>query len=525
MKKFAPFAVIVAILGLIVFVINGKSTPADTPAKQAKTDTVQSDKPLIVVTPWEITSTDPSKSGFVFQRLNLAETLVNADDNANLTAGLATKWSANDTATEWTFTLRENVKFHDGTPLTADEVVKSLTVALTKPTALEQANIKAIDKVDARTVKFTLDKPLQAFPAFLAHSTAIILADASFDKDNNVSQIIGTGPYKVTMIEPPQKLTQTAFADYWGEKASIANIEYLANSRSETRSLLVQSADNYLVYNLDGASLDKLKADNNVAIQTKSIARTIQYKVNAKHPFFADKAVRQILSKAIDRQGISTAVLKMDNGVANLLLPPLFADWQIAVQDKKPDYTALKQELVSLGFSYNDKNELISKDGKPVKFTLKTFSDRPELPIVATALQSQWQQLGIGVEVAVGNFSDIPRTHQGGTLEMALYARNYGLIPDPLGAISEDYALKGADWGAMNWHNDTLLKAVAELNQGQDTAKQKELKQTISQILYDEQPVTPVVYYQQQVAYNKALQGVKLDSFERSFYLNEIKFK
>lgn len=526
MKKFTPLAVILAILGLIVFAINNKPAPKTahdhSHASDKTSDPQTGDKPLIVVTPWEITSTDPSKSGFLFQRLNIAETLVNADDNATLTEALATKWTANDTATEWTFTLRENVKFHDGTPFTADNVVQSLTIALTKPTALEQAHIDKIEKVDDLTVKFTLKNPLPAFPAFLAHSTAIILGTGAFDKNGTVVELIGTGAYKATHIEPPQKLTQTAFADYWGQKASIQNIEYLANSRSETRSLLVQSADNYLVYNLDAASLEKLKADTAVVVDTKPIARTIQYKVNAKYGLFSDVKARQILSKAIDRQGISQSMLKIDNGMASELLPPMFKDWRIGASDVKPDYTTLKGELVALGFGYNDKNELTDKDGKPVKFTLRTFSDRPELPIVATALQNQWGQLGIGVEVAVGNFADIPRTHQDGTLQMALYARNYGLIPDPLGALAEDYSPKGGDWGAMNWANNTLTESLATLSSTNDPATAQSAKQAIAQVLYDERPVTPVVYYQQQVAYNKALKGVKVDALERSFYLNEL---
>lgn len=520
MKKIAPIAVVFGILVLAVIWINQKpKSPQSTPV--TATENTPSDETLIVVTPWEITATDPSKSGFIFQRLQLAETLVDADDNAKLIAGLATEWHATENGKVWTFKLRENVKFHDGTPLTADNVVKSLTVALTKPTALEQAGIERIEKADTHSVVFHLKAPLQAFPAYLAHSTAIILADAAFDENNEVTAVIGTGPYMATKIEAPQKIEQVAFADYWGENAKIAKIEYLANSRSESRTLLAQSSKNHLVYNLDAASIERLSTDDNLSLHNKSIARTIQYKMNAKHPLFSDAKFRRVLSQAIDREGIAKEVLKIENGVANQILPPLFADWQIGINNTKPDYTALRQELISLNFRQDDKGNLFDKDGKPVRFSLKTFSDRPELPIIATALQNQWQQLGIQVDVAVGNFSDIPASHQNGTLEMALYARNYGLIPDPVGALMEDFSEQGSDWGVMNWHNPALNDALNALNSS-ETADPTALKHTISQIIYEEQPLTPVVYYQQNVAHHKSLKGVELDALERSFRLNKM---
>lgn len=523
MKKFAPLAVIVAVIGLLVFIINKPSSQSNTQLNLntvASTNIQAADKELIVVTPWEITSLDPSKSGFVYQRLQLVETLVDADSEGKLISGLAKQWTSNDTATEWIFVLQDGVKFHDGTQLHADNVVQSIKVALSKPTALESAKIQDVVAIDDKTVKFVLEKPLYAFPAYLAHSTAVILAAASFDDKGEIKELIGTGPYQVIKVEPPQKVEQVAFVDYWGQKANINHITYLANSRSESRALLAQSEPNYMVFNLDAASLSRLQADSDISLQSKSIARTIQYKVNAKLPPFDDVKFRQILSRAIDRQGIAESVLNIKDGAATQILPPLFAEWQISTPNDMPDYQALKQELLALGYSQDDKGKLLDKQGKAVKFTLKTFSDRPELPVVATALQAQFAKLGIEVDVAVGNFSDIPASHQNGTLEMALYARNYGLVPNPLGALMEDFAPFGSDWGVMNWKNDALSQALAELNSTNDN--NKALKQQISQIIYDEQPITPVVYYQQNVATNKALQHVEIDALERNFKLSQL---
>ena len=125
--------------------------------------------------------------------------------------------------------------------------------------------------------------------------------------------------------------------------------------------------------------------------------------------------VRQALSDAIDRQGIAQSVMHADNAAAAQILPPIFKDWQIKTQSTQPSPQAIKQRLLDTGFTEGN-DGMLQKDGKPFKFTLRTFSDRPELPIIATALQAQWKKIGVDVDVSVGNFSEIPSGHQDGTL-------------------------------------------------------------------------------------------------------------
>lgn len=515
MKVFAPAALALAVLTL--------SACGDKPSPNASTEATPTSDVLTVVTPWEITNTDPSTSGFVYQRLGLTETLVDTDDKGNLTPALAQKWETPDNGKTWRFTLRDGVKFHDGTDLTADNVVQSIEVALKKPTALESAKIQSIKATDPKTVEFVLGEPLTTFPAYLAHSTAVILGKASFDADGKVATIIGTGAYKADLVEPPQKLEQSAFADYWGDKAHINKITYLANSRSETRTLLAESSPNHLVYTLDAVSLKRLQDNPNLHVATTTLARTIALKMNAKHPLFADKVVRQALSDAIDRTAIAKSVLRIDDAAAHELIPPMFGGWQSGTNHPTaPDYTAIKQKLLNQGFSEGDKG-ILQKDGQPFSFTLITFSDRPELPLIATALQDQWRKIGVDVQVSVANASEIPKAHQDGSLQMALYARNYGMVPDPLAAVSEDLNPKGSDWGVMNYQNPKLTKLLNDIGATTDETKKSELKKQVAQILVDERPLIPIVYYQQSAAISKNIQGLTLDPFERKYHLNLLK--
>lgn len=476
---------------------------------------------ITVVAPWELNSLHPTQSGVIFQRMNLAETLVEANEKGELIPGLATDWKRNEDATEWTFTLRD-ATFHNGEKLNAQIVVKNLNLVMNQPSILKKAFIKEIIALNQNQLKIKLTKPFGSFPSFLTHYSTIILADEAFNEKNEVIKLIGTGAFKVNKIEAPQKIEAIRFEQYWGEKPKVIYANYLASSRSETRVLMAQSDATSLVFNLDTASVARLKTDPNLTVTSSSIARTIQIKMDVAKPFFNDLVIRQALSQAINRKAIAEQVLKIEEGIADQILPKAFADWRIASKGESVNTAKIKQNLIAAGYQFNHEGKLTNKEGKPFSFTLKTFSDRPELPIIATILQAQWKQIGIDVNISVGNFSEIPAGHKDGSLEMALYALNYGKTIDPLGVITQDYAKGGSDWGVMNWHNEQLAQTLEKIETERDPDKAKQLKQTVSQIIYDELPIIPIVYYQQNVATHNDVKGVTLDPFERRFFLEKL---
>ncbi|MFA9488380.1 MULTISPECIES: ABC transporter substrate-binding protein [unclassified Mannheimia] len=481
--------------------------------------------PLVtIVAPWELNSLDLNQSGVIFQRMNIAETLVEANLEGQLVEGLATKWESNADATVWTFSLR-TAKFHNGKPLTAQAVEKSLKIALSKPGVLQKAFIKEIKALDNNQIQFELTKSFVPFPSFLTHYTTLILTEESFDEKGDVAQVIGTGAFKATKIEPPQKLESIRFDEYWGSKPQLQQANYLASSRSETRTLMAQSDKTSLVFNLDKASVARLKADPNLQLINTSIARTTQLKMDVAKPFFNDLAIRQALSQAINRKAIAEQILKIQDGMADQILPKAFADWRVATTEPTLSHdetiAKIKENLTASGYEYNAEGKL-TKEGKPFSFTLRTYSDRPELPIIATILQAEWKKIGVDVNVSVGNFSEIPLGHQNGTLEMALYAFNYAKTLDPFALLVQDFANGGSDWGTMNWRNETLDQALKQLETEIDPAKSKQSKQQVSQIIHDELPIIPIVYDQQTVVGHQGINGLTLDPFERRFYLEKL---
>ncbi len=479
---------------------------------------------LKVSAPWEISSRDPSKSGFVFLRLGIAETLVASDVDGNPLPGLASSWSQSPDSTVWRFTLRQGVLFHDGSPMDTGAVLNALRRALEKPGVLQKAGIKSIDAKGGEIV-ITLHKPFSPLPAFLAHDSTQILAPACYDANGNVNDtIIATGPYRITSLQPPQKLEARAFPKYWGNKAKIEQIKYLGVSRGETRALMAEGGDAHLVFNIDPASMKRLGRQKQLAVLSVPLPRVIQFKLNAALPALSNVRSRRALSLALDRHAITRAILRQEGEVISQFFPPNMGDWHVAALSPLQQDTATAEKLLAeCGWKKNSAG-ILERNGEAFKLELTTFPDRPELPLVAAAIQDQLKAIGVDVSVNITNSSEIPARHRDNSLELGLYARNYSLVPNPLGSMVEDYGEEGGDWGAMNWFHPELKNAIDALVGSPDPAQDKARKERVVRILQEETPIIPVVWYEQTVAVSKQISNVVIDPYERSYRLAAIEW-
>lgn len=480
---------------------------------------------LDIVAPWEIKGPDPAISGYVFGRMRVAETLVDTDSNGQLAPGLASAWEVSEDGLTWRFTLREGATFHDGSAVTAEAALHSLEVARAKPGILDSAPIQQM-RADQGAVIIELESPFSPLPALLAHSTTLILADAAFADNGDVVAMIGSGPYQVEALSPPQRMTVTRFKNYWGEPANIASASYLAVSRGETRALMAESGDADIVYTLDPASQARLARNARLALHAEPLPRTIMLKLNAGHALLEDARARQALSMAIDRQGIAAGLLRTPEAAAAELFPDSLGPWHLGLDPADgQDIEAAKALLAELGWEAG-RDGMLERDGQPFALTLRTYADRPELPVVATALQDQWRDIGVALEVAVGNASEIPSGHHDNSLEVGLVGRNYGLVPNPLGSLMDDIGSDansmGGDWGTMNWRDEEVAQWLDALRQATDEQTLDDLAPLVAERLHQQMPLIPVAWYQQTAAVNSALEGFSIDPLERSYRIDQM---
>lgn len=482
--------------------------------------TDDADRTLRIVGPWEITSIDPLRAGYLFSRMEVVETLVDARDDGSLRPGLATAWRVSDDGLTWRFELPGAVTFHDGTPLTAAAAVTALERARVEPGALAAAPISSLT-ADGTTVVVRLSTPYALLPSLLAHSSTQILAPASFE-NGVVRHVIGTGPYRITSLEPPQRFAVAYFDGWRGTKPAISSATFLSVARAESRALLAESGQADLSFGLDPPSLARLSTSPAVNIVAVTIPRTIILKLNAGHPALRDRRVRQAFSLALDRQGITRALLRDPEMAATQLLPPTLAGWHAT--DLVPlatDLNHAKALLAEAGWR-RDGAGWRDATGTPVRLSLRTFPDRPELPTIATAVQEQLRQLGVETRIEVGNSSDVPAGHRDGSLELALAARNYANFPDPVATLLQDYGANGGDWGAMGWSDPRVVDALRVLASQPSQADVPALRRHVVATLQAELPVIPVAWYRQTVAANPRITGVSLDPLERSYRVSEM---
>lgn len=479
-------------------------------------------RPLKVVSPWEVSNLDPSKTGYVFTRLEIAETLVEVNDQGLLTGGLARSWSTAPNGLEWRFVLRPTARFHDGSAVTAEAVAACLQRALAQPGVLRNTGLQQIQAQGGEVV-FRLAKPFSALPAFLAHSSALILAPAAFAADGSVKRLIGSGPYQVVEVNPPQSMRVRRFDGYDGRQPVIEAVDYLGASRGETRGMLASSGQADLVFTHDPVSFGRLRQNRKLQLHMQALPRSIYLKLNAGHRFLSDLRVRRALSLALDRPGMAASLLRAPEAAASQLFPPGMGEWHVrGLAPLTQNLEQARQLLSAAGWQAAADGILRNQDGQPFKLTLRTFSDRPELPPMATAIQAQLKAVGIDMAVSVGNSSEIPSGHQDGTLELALLARNYGLVPDPLGTLLQDFGPQGGDWGAMGWHSAQVSQTLADMSRSVDPQRRSALRGAIATVLQAELPVIPVVWYQHSVTASLRLSKVSIDPLERSYRISRM---
>ncbi len=479
---------------------------------------------LRVVQPWEFTSLQPGDSGFAYTRGGIIETLLAVEPSGRIVPAIADAWSVSDTARLWRLHIRNGVRFHDGTPCSAQAVKASFERLLPNSIYLNSAGIAGIDAEDEH-VLFRLRNPFGPFLAYLVDNSAPVLGPASFDAEGKVIALIGTGPYKVTRLALPRSIELERFSGYWGEPASVPAVRYDAATNGETRANIAIAADAELVLNVSAPSIARIQAAGAMKIERSVIPRVHTLMLNCGKPQFSDRRVRQALSMALDRQGIATGIMRNAALAATQYLPPILPEWHFGdLEPHRLDVAAANALLDQAGWVRGGDGTRV-KDGVRFGGSIRTFANRPELPVIATAMQAQFRQVGFELAIQVGEFSAISEAQRDGTLDLGLTSRNLTIVPDPIATILLDFAsdtISPGASGTTNWRHDGLRSLVARYRSEVDDERKAGLRRQIAAIIHTELPLIPVVWYEQIVAASRKISGFTLDPFEQRLMLDRV---
>ncbi|WP_067688982.1 ABC transporter substrate-binding protein [Nocardia jejuensis] len=283
------------------------------------------------------------------------EALTYLDPKGQVQPRLASAWT-NPSLLEWRFTLREGVKFSDGTPLTAQDVAWNFGELLDPATKSQLgAQFKiytdSVTAEGANTVVFHLKQPAIDLPSRLWN---IYITTQKFWGSGNLNtEAIGTGPYLLESIDLENGAKLTGNPGYWGTKPAFSNIEYKVLPSEAARVSAVQAGEVDIALNLDPLSLDQFKSnkDYRSTLSDSSWVQVISINENKGGPL-ADPRVRQALNYAVDKKSIISGLLKgaVQPSQGQVIAPPFFdTNPAVTAYDYNPDKA--RQLLAEAGHS------------------------------------------------------------------------------------------------------------------------------------------------------------------------------
>ena len=241
------------------------------------------------------------------------DALVKPMPGNNMTPSLAESWTESEDKRVYEFTLRKGVKFHNGDPFTAEDVVFSFKRA--KGVQLHE-KVKEVVIVDPHKVRFVLHEPWPDFMAIyasLASTAAWIVPKNYFEKvgaDGFKKHPIGAGPYKFVSNKPGIELVMEANEEYWRKIPSVKRLVFQSVPEATTRLAMLKRGEVDVAYLLDESLAQTVKADPNLKLAFSGGVGTFVLDFldmwDPKSPW-ADQRVRKAASLAIDRKALSQA--------------------------------------------------------------------------------------------------------------------------------------------------------------------------------------------------------------------------
>jgi len=230
------------------------------------------------------------------------ETLTIWDPDKGVMPKLATSWEPNEDGTEWTFHLRQGVKFHDGTPFTADAVKFSYerTVQLGLM-AYYFAALEGIEVVDDYTIRIKLDAP-RPMPMVLSAGYGMFIVNPNTgDKPSEwyaEGHDAGTGPYRMESYEAGSRLVLTRFPDYWGgwKEGQFTKVVYNVVEDPTVRQQMIQSGEADFTMFLPYEVHDAIEASGEVAVVVAPVFSNYFYQFHLDKPPMDNLSLRQALT-------------------------------------------------------------------------------------------------------------------------------------------------------------------------------------------------------------------------------------
>lgn len=373
---------------------------------------------------------------------------------------LATEWTVSDDRLTYTFTLRDDVTFHNGEPMTSADVVWSLDYARKDPnTASDLANIAEVKAPDATHVDVILSRPQpDLLIAFEDPSMGILPKDfGGATEDAFRAHPIGTGPFMWKNRTVGTDITFDRNADYWGQVPYVDGLHFKVFSDVNAESVALQSGDIDIANNV---SLDSVPLMQGEVVKTADqLVEMLQ--LNSNTPALQDEKFRRALSLGIDRDQLVESLMGgYGTPASSILSITSFPEGLPKISDTPYTFDATEATAL-LGES--------SYDGTPLRLIYSTGI--PTDASFAAALQAEWKKIGIEIELKPLESGEwlkavtAPSPHDEFDLSIS---RAGGASATPQFGF-----LIASQYFGGGWPTDDVEKAAADYSAGADAAAQQ----------------------------------------------------
>jgi peptide/nickel transport system substrate-binding protein/oligopeptide transport system substrate-binding protein len=491
-------------LALVLLVAGCGDAHFDTPPQEAPVVRVGSPRRVLSIAPALSWSYYAAQVGqYVFEGLTRTE------EDGSLVPSLAIAWTASPNGREYRFRLRTGVRFHDGTPLTAGEVIRAWTTllgeppdSLTHPWMLDPiegavtysigaaTTVTGLQAADDSTVVIRLEEPLAFFPTLLSHPQAAVAAPTS-----TAEQPVGTGPWRWVATDS----TELRFArnsGYWRGAPGLDSLVYRYVPDS-----LMESAFNArwvdMAVELPAATLTEWSTRSDLGFVASGAVATTRLVINLRDSVFRDVRVRRALNLAVNIERLAQATAGGGAVPATGAIPPSLP----GADPRREPY----------GFDLAAARRLLREGGYPFERPLRLRVPRPGLSDfpadIGTLLRDYFEAVGLKVELTVRTEGiQTALAERAADLVLTVWVGDY---PDADAYLYPLYhsSLAGSAGNEGAYRNPAVDRLIDAARRELDPARRAALLRAADQVLFDDAPIVFLWFTRSTTVYSLRLTG------------------
>ena len=456
--------------------------------------------------------------------MNVYDGLVRYKDGTlEVEPALAESWEISDDGTVYTFTLREGVSFHDGTPFNAEAVVFNFQRMLDEehpyydtgpfPLAFFFSTVDTVEAVDETTVRFTLKEPYAPFLSNLAYPTGLIVSPAAVEahgKDFGRNPV-GTGPFKFAEWESNAKVVVEANPDYWDGAPSLQAVVFRPITDANTRVAEMLAGGVDLMVEVPPDNVATFNDDPGFEVFEQAGPHVWFLILNTKEGPFADKRVRQAVNYAIDKETLVNDVLQGTAEVAAGPTPPAFAwAYNESLEPYPHDPEKAKSLLKDAG-----------AEGASLTFYVTEGGSGMLDPIpMGSAIQADLAEVGLDVKIETYEWNTfLGKVNPGleGKADMAEMAWMTN-DPDtlPYLTLRTEASPDNGGFNSGYYANPEVDKLLEAARRATDQAERAKLYKEMQTIVHEDAPWAFIANWKQNAVASERVEGFAL---QPSFFL------